>query len=161
MLPLSVITRKKASSDVQLQYRNTIYQFIVIDSVTTVHQTHTVASGASSVITMTTQVYSSSSSPFELSNKYVMFSAVANAVTSTTPSYMSPSSNYNSINPLSFDTNNDTCDSVASFDSNHDPPSFDTDKHCTNGNYGLFGRVTTTTPLHIINHMSLVYLILL
>jgi len=61
---------------------------------------------------MTTQVYLSLSSlPSKLSNKYVTFSAVANAVIFTTISNMSPSSNNNNNNnPSSLDINDDACD---------------------------------------------------
>jgi len=82
-----------------------------IDSATTVRRTYTVAVKAPSAIPMTTQVYSlSSSSPSELSNKSVIFSAVANAVTSTTTSYMSPSSTNTNNNPLSLNNNGVTSD---------------------------------------------------
>ena len=63
---------------------------------------------ASVTVTMTTQVYSSSSSslPSELSIKYVIFSAVVNAVTSTTTSYVPPSS-YNNDRINNNDGSND------------------------------------------------------
>ena len=60
-----------------------------IDSATTVRQTDTVA-GASS--------------PSKLSKNYVTFSTVAIVVTSTTPSYLSPSSTNN--NPFDFSSDN-------------------------------------------------------
>ena len=70
------------------------------------------------------------------------------AVTSTTTSCVSPSSNNNNNDPSSLNNIGDTCDITASYDSIHDPPSFNNDKR-TVDNYGdSFGRTSTTYILH-------------
>ena len=54
---------------VTLQSHDLVYQFISIDFATTVYQTYIIVGGVPSTIMMTTQVYSSSSSPSELSKQ--------------------------------------------------------------------------------------------
>jgi len=149
-------------------------------------------------VTMTTQVYSSSSSsPSKLSNNYMTFSAVNGAVTRTTTSYMS----FSSLNLVPIIDQGS--DQYSLYLASHVSPSYDIDSsphtissstvqafvatifigrtatgtaytvhsriikdtdsssHQNDNNYGSFGRVTTTTPSHIIDQGSVSYLALL
>ena len=98
---------------------------------------------------MPTQVYSSSSSslPSKLSNKYVSFSSVANAVTSTTTSYVSPSTynNDNNINDVSNDEYMDVFDST------------DITKTTTSSPRSLFHNGDSFTAIYELNANAIAY----